>query len=86
MFAVITYDVNEKRIARIEKILGKYLVHTQNSVFEGNIDRSTLAELERELSNAISPDEDSIRIYLFESRAAVKTVSLGQQRSPSNVI
>ncbi|SUY64384.1 CRISPR-associated endoribonuclease Cas2 [Clostridium sporogenes] len=37
MFVILTYDIEEKRINRVRKTLKKYLVWTQNSVFEGEI-------------------------------------------------
>ena len=45
MFVILTYDVNKKRVNKIKKICKKYLVHVQNSVFEGNITDSRLNKL-----------------------------------------
>ena len=86
MFAVVTYDKNEKRVQRVEKTLAKYLVHVQNSVFEGNINKITLSELEQDVLKVISPREDSVRIYLFEREENVKVRSLGAQESTSDII
>ena len=53
MFAIVVYDVNIKRTAKVMKICRKYLEHVQKSVFEGNITESKLNKLKREISQII---------------------------------
>lgn len=67
MFAIVVYDINVKRTAKVMKICKKYLEHVQKSVFEGSITESKLNRLKGELSRAIVKDEDSIMIYKFET-------------------
>ncbi len=86
MFVVVTYDVNEKRVQRVEAYLQKFLFHAQNSVFEGDLGKNEIKELEKGLQKIISSNEDSVRIYIFESRDAVKIKSMGAQANESNVI
>lgn len=86
MFVVVTYDVNEKRIPAVEKFLQRYLAHVQNSVFEGELGSAEIDELERGLKRIICPDQDSVRIYVFERRECVRTLSLGAQEEPSGII
>lgn len=37
MYVLIAYDVDAKRVAKVHKVLKKYLTWTQNSLFEGEI-------------------------------------------------
>lgn len=86
MFVVVTYDVNAKRIPRVEKFLNRFLAHVQNSIFEGELSGTAIKELESGLKKIISRDQDSVRIYVFERRECVKTISLGTQTEPSDII
>ncbi len=40
MFIIISYDVNEKRCKKFNKLLKNYLFHVANSVFHGEITES----------------------------------------------
>ena len=63
MFAIVTYDVSQKRVTKVMKICRKYLNHIQNSVFEGMITDGKLSSLKRELSSCIVCSEDSVFVY-----------------------
>ena len=67
MYVIITYDVQQKRVAKILKICKKYLNHIQKSVFEGNITELKLRNLKNELSEFILPQYDSVIIYHLDS-------------------
>ena len=64
MFVIITYDIAEAKILnKVRKTLKKYLIWTQNSVFEGEILPGKLHKCVSELENIIDNEEDSIYIY-----------------------
>ncbi|AYE33254.1 CRISPR-associated endonuclease Cas2 [Clostridium septicum] len=63
MFVIITYDVNEKRVNRVRKILKKYVTWTQNSVFEGEITEGKLTKCLAEVKKNLVSAEDSLYIY-----------------------
>jgi CRISPR-associated protein Cas2 len=67
MYVVLVYDVNVKRISKIYKLIKQYLHWTQNSTFEGEINKGTLNELKRKINIIINLDEDSIVIYMMQS-------------------
>lgn len=51
MYIVLVYDVSQaengaRRWSRIFKICKKYLTHIQNSVFEGELSKGQLAQLQ----------------------------------------
>ncbi|EOU2023716.1 CRISPR-associated endonuclease Cas2, partial [Clostridium perfringens] len=56
MFVILTYDVGEKRVNRVRKILKKYLIWTQNSVFEGKITEAKLHKCLSEINKDFIKD------------------------------
>ena len=57
MYVVLVYDIamdepeGAKILGRIFKICKKYLIHIQNSVFEGEISETQLLKLSKELKD-----------------------------------
>lgn len=72
MYVILVYDINleekegQKVLRKTFNTCKKYLVHIQNSVFEGELLDSQLLKLEKELKRYIREDKDSI--ILFKSR------------------
>lgn len=73
MYVILVYDINlednegQKILRRVFKTCKKYLVHIQNSVFEGELLESQLMKLKAELDLYIRDDKDSV--ILFKSRS-----------------
>jgi len=87
MYCILVYDINIKRVNKINKILRKYLNWVQNSVFEGDINESSLLELELELDKIIDKGKDSIIIFTFERPKWIKRKILGLEKGDtSNII
>ena len=68
MYIVLVYDVSQaengaRRWSRIFKICKKYLTHIQNSVFEGELSKGQLAQLQKELKEYIDKELDSVIIF-----------------------
>jgi CRISPR-associated protein Cas2 len=57
MYVLITYDVEAKRTERFKKLLRSYLIHTQYSVFSGDLTEGKLIELRRKISRMLKPGE-----------------------------
>lgn len=53
MFVVLTYDISGTHIQKVMKICRRYLVHVQNSVFEGTITESELNHLKVDLEKVL---------------------------------
>lgn len=73
MYVIIVYDIKtdqegKKILPKVFKICKKYLVHIQNSVFEGELTNSQLKMLKLELSGYIREDSDSL--IIFKNRQA----------------
>lgn len=71
MYVILVYDIkqvgNFARVQRyVYKICKRYLIHIQNSVFEGELTLAQIMELEFQLKKYLRADEDSC--LLFKSR------------------
>lgn len=73
MYVILVYDINleekegQKVLRKVFKTCKKYLVHIQNSVFEGELLESQAIKLKSELDTYIRQDKDSV--ILFKSRS-----------------
>lgn len=72
MYVILVYDISgedggEKVLNKVFKICKKYLTHIQNSVFEGELSEVQILKLNKELSEWIRKDLDSV--ILFKSRS-----------------
>ena len=72
MYVILIYDIklDDKEgnniLRKVFKICKKYLVHIQNSVFEGELLESQLMSLKKEIKKVIRKDYDSV--IVFKSR------------------
>lgn len=81
IFVIITYDVDEKRVSKVHKILKKYLIWTQNSVFEGEITQGKLKQCLAEVYAIAHQQTDSIYIYQVKNPNHIKKMIYGQEKS-----
>ena len=81
MFIILTYDIEEKRINRVRKILKKYLTWTQNSVFEGEITEGKLHKCLSEIGKCINKKTDSVYIYRVKNSRNITKNVLGIEKS-----
>lgn len=81
MYVIITYDVDEKRVAKVHKKLKEYLIWTQNSVFEGEITRTLLKKCLFDLEKIIASDYDSINVYEIKNPNNLKKYTYGVDKT-----
>lgn len=73
MYVILVYDINleekegQRVLRNVFKVCKKYLVHIQNSVFEGELLESQVIKLRSELDDYIRKNKDSV--VLFKSRS-----------------
>lgn len=73
MYVILVYDINleekegQRVLRKVFKTCKKYLVHIQNSVFEGELLESQAIKLKVELDEYIRENKDSV--ILFKSRS-----------------
>lgn len=69
MYVILVYDINleeregQKVLRNVYKTCKKYLVHIQNSVFEGELLESQAIKLKKELDKYIREDKDSVILF-----------------------
>ena len=68
---ILVYDISQtdkgqKRWNRVFKLCKQYLIHVQNSVFEGEISKANLFKLEHNINDEINQELDSV--IIFKSR------------------
>ncbi|WP_088831410.1 CRISPR-associated endonuclease Cas2 [Paenibacillus tyrfis] len=86
MFAIIVYDVGEKRVARVLKTCRKYLNWVQNSVLEGEITETNLKKLKAELNKIIEDDEDSVIFYTWRTQKYSDREIMGLEKGRQSLI
>ncbi len=79
-YLIITYDIGEDRVNKVRKILKKYFMWVQNSVFEGDTTEGKLAKCRSELRKVIREDEDSIYFYSLENRSNYEKTVMGIEK------
>lgn len=78
MYVIAVYDINEKRVNKILKLMRQYLHWQQRSVFEGELSEAKIGELMSKC-NRIIKDEDTIKFYMFESVKYFRCEILGNE-------
>lgn len=80
MYAIIVYDVEQKRVAKVCQFLRRFLHWVQNSAFEGELTEAQLEEIKIGLKEIINQKYDSIYIYTFQSKRVLRKEILGQEK------
>lgn len=80
-YYIVTYDIVEERVNKIRKILKKYLIWVQNSVFEGELSDAKLQKCINELLKIINKEEDSIYFYKLENQIGYEKRILGLEKN-----
>ena len=86
MYAILVYDVGEKRVGKALKICRKYLQWIQNSVFEGDITEAKLERLKFELHKIIDDTVDSVLIFKFRTQVEITKEIMGVERNSTDNI
>lgn len=81
MFVILTYDVGEKRVNKVRKTLKKYLIWTQNSVFEGNITEARLHKCLSDVNKNLNKDEDSLYVYMVKNPNNITKDIIGKEKN-----
>lgn len=79
-YLIVTYDIGEERVNKVRKLLKKYFMWVQNSVFEGDISEGRLEKCKRELLKVINAEEDSVYFYSLENRLNYRKTVLGIEK------
>ena len=83
MYVILVYDINledkegQKVLRNVFKTCKKYLVHIQNSVFEGELLESQAIKLKAELDRYMRESKDSVILFKSRSRRWMEKEFLG---------
>lgn len=86
MFVILVYDLHVKRVNKMLKLVRRYLVHVQKSVFEGELTEKRLDMLKAEIEELIKPSEDTVLIYGFDSLRFSHRHMIGRQVEDRDII
>lgn len=84
-FLIVTYDIEEKRVNKVRKILLKYLKWSQNSVFEGELTEGLLSKCKAELRKSTIAAYDSVYFYQVDNPKNMKKETMGLEKNPSDI-
>lgn len=92
MRVILVYDIateepkDQQRLDKVRKIVRKYLIQVQKSVFEGEITQSKLERMKHEILSVVDKKRDSVIIYLLEDNATYERHLLTDRQDPTDNI
>ena len=81
MYVILVYDVGEKRVGKMLRLVRKYLSWIQNSVFEGEITEVKLKELKFQAKEIMDLNTDSLIIFASRNEKWLEKEIVGNERS-----
>ena len=81
MYVILVYDVGEKRVGKMLRLVRKYLSWIQNSVFEGEITDVKLKELKFQAKEIMDLNTDSLIIFASRNEKWLEKEIVGYERS-----
>ncbi len=86
MYVIIAYDINEERVAKVNRYLKRFLHWIQNSLFEGELTQSQMERIKVEIKDLINEDEDTVRIYIVRNKHQIEKINIGIEKNDTNMI
>ncbi len=81
MYIIAVYDIGEKRVGKMLKLMRRYLNWIQNSVFEGEITEVKLKQLILEAEAIMEKDYDSLIFFKTRQEKWLDKQVVGKERS-----
>lgn len=86
---ILVYDIlcdekGKKVLPKVFKICKKYLVHIQNSVFEGELSKSNAVALKKELAQYVRKDKDSVIMFHTREERWLSKEFLGKEEDKTS--
>lgn len=81
MYYILVYDIGEKRVQKVHKLLKRYLNWVQNSVFEGELTEGKFEAMKIDLKERMQADEDSVIIYKLGSLKYTEREIIGVEKN-----
>ena len=77
VYVIAVYDVQADRTRLFLNYLRRFLVHVQNSVFEGEVTEGELERMRNDLEEMLAPGESTI-IYTVSAESYVDRTVFGE--------
>lgn len=81
MYIILVYDIGEKRVQKVHKLMKRYLNWVQNSVFEGELTEGKFEKMKIDLKEKMKSDEDSVIIYTLGSLKYTGREIIGMEKN-----
>lgn len=85
MYAILVYDIGEKRVGKMLKLCRQYLNWIQNSVFEGDITEVKLEELKVKAKKIMDSEVDSLIVFKTDATKWMNKEIVGKERADTDV-
>ena len=79
MYVIASYDVEAKRTQKFKKICQCFLIRVQNSVFEGELTKAQLRDLEGRLKKAVKLNE-TVKLWIIADTQIFRIHTFGTQK------
>jgi CRISPR-associated protein Cas2 len=80
MYVIAVYDIGEKRVGKMLKLMRQYLNWIQNSVFEGEITEVKLKELTLRALLIMNPGTDSLIFFKSKNEKWLEKEIVGKEK------
>lgn len=77
VYVIAVYDVQADRTRLFRNYLRRFLIHVQNSVFEGEVTEGELERMRNDLEEMLAPGESTI-IYAVSAESYVDRTVFGE--------
>ena len=81
MYIIAVYDIGQKRVGKMLKLMRQYLNWIQNSVFEGEISEVKLKELTERAKYIMDTDHDSLIYFKTRQEKWLEKEIIGKELS-----
>ncbi|HAG15341.1 MAG TPA: CRISPR-associated endonuclease Cas2 [Bacteroidales bacterium] len=85
MYIIAVYDIGEKRVGKMLKLMRQYLNWIQNSVFEGEITEIQLKVLEAKAKAIMDYKTDSLIFFKSRTEQWLEKQVVGKEKSNLDV-
>lgn len=85
MYIIAVYDIGEKRVGKMLKLMRQYLTWIQNSVFEGEITEVKLKELRFRAKELMDDQQDSLIFFKSRNSQWLEKEIVGRERGSTDI-
>lgn len=81
MYVIAVYDVGERRVVKMLKLLRRYLNWIQNSVFEGELSEVQLMEMIYKAKEIMKESDDSLIVFSSREQKWLDKQIIGKEKN-----